>query len=93
MSTLSIGFRSLMPLEIASARTCLAMTRGCVIASFFSVIASRRRGNLRVSLSLRAEGVAISVGRGIAELVPSKTRNLMLQFASATPRNRYRSSQ
>jgi len=25
---------------------------------------------------------------GIAELVPSETRNLMLQFASATPRNR-----
>jgi hypothetical protein len=26
---------------------------------------------------------------GIAELVPSETKKLMLQFASATPRNRY----
>jgi hypothetical protein len=50
------------------------------IARLFSVIAT-------FLLSLRAEGVAIP-GKKIAELVPSETRNLMLQFASATPRNR-----
>ena len=66
------------------------------------VIASPFKLSLRpFYLSLRAEGVAISVGQGIAEPVPSETlclnvvkqRNLGLQFASATPRNRYRSSQ
>jgi len=37
--------------------------------------------------------LATATKLGIAELVPSETRNLMLQFASATPRNRCRSSQ
>ena len=47
--------------------------RGCVIAPFLWSLRVKR-GN--------PGGV-----REIAELVPSETRNLMLQFASATPRN------
>jgi hypothetical protein len=39
-------------------------------------------------LSLRAKRGNLMPTSEIAELVPSETRNLMLQFASATPRNR-----
>jgi len=46
------------------------------------------------SLSLRAKRGNLVLSESeesrfeIAELVPSETRNLVLQFASATPRNR-----
>jgi len=49
------------------------------IARLFSVIAS---------LFLRRCEPKAWQPHEIAELVPSETRNLMLQFASATPRNR-----
>ena len=40
-------------------------------------------------LSLRAKRGNLMPTSEIAELVPSETRNLMLQFVSAMPRNRY----
>ena len=84
-----ISCSSLLRLRLATVNTprndmevCLAMTEEGAPHS------GKRKMSLRLlvviaslsHLSLRAKGVAI--------LVPSETRNFMLQFASATPRNR-----